>query len=425
MKALVNINVSVVEQERYTNPLSLTSQFFFCGLPLRLDSYRGCAFQCSFCYARYRGGNSPDPNIVPADPSTLRRTFERAKRDDCALGTIGQFLRHRIPVHFGGMSDPFQPVEKKFEVTRYFLQTLRDFSYPTVISTRSVDAAAEPFLSLLSEMPFVVVQFSFVSTRNDISARLQPYSPSPKKLLATMEKLAGRGLPVTCRWQPYIPGVSEPAREFVRRVSDAGACHVAIEHLKLPVEKNHSLWPGLMSGSGVNLDAYYRSAGATLAGRERVLPAAHKLPTIFALRAAAHEFGLSFGSADNEFQYLSDSGCCCSGVDRFPGFESWFKHQFAHAVRLSRGKRILYGSIARFWTPTNSVNRWMNSHSRIDDGVESGMMVDHMRARWNNPASPLGPSSFHGVEATGEFTPSGFRVYQWNESGEKLLRSMA
>ncbi len=422
MKSIVNIAADSKEQERYTTPLSLTSQFFFCGLPLRLDSYRGCAFQCSFCYARYRGGNSPNANVVPADPNTLRRTFDRAFRDDTAAGTIGQFLRHRVPMHFGGMSDPFQPVESRLGVTRRFLETLRDFSYPTVISTRSTLAADAPFLELLAEMPFVVIQFSFVSTRADVSSRLEPYSPSPNKLLATMEKLARRGLPVTCRWQPYVPGVSEPALEFVRRMSEAGARHIAIEHLKLPVEKGHPLWPVLTSGSGFDLEAYYRSAGARLDGRERVLPAAAKLPAVLALRSAVREYGLSFGAADNEFQYLSDYGCCCSGVDRFPGFDGWFKHQFANAVRICRGERILYGSIARYWTPTGSVDRWLNSHSRIENSETSGVLEEHIRTRWNEPASPLGPGSFYGVEPTNEFTPSGFRIYRWNEVGRELLK---
>jgi DNA repair photolyase len=422
MNALVTIAGDAKQAEHYTTPLSLTSQFFFCGLPLRLDSYRGCAFQCSFCYARYRGGNTPSSDIVPAEGNTLRRTFKRAFSDETEPGVIGQFLRHRVPIHFGGMSDPFQPVESRFGVTRQFLETLRDFSYPTVISTRSTEAASEPILALLAEMRFVVVQFSFVSTRPDVANRLQPHSPSPKRLLRAMEKLASRGLAVTCRWQPYVPGISEPAREFVRRTSEAGASHIALEHLKLPVEKRHPLWPVLTAGAGMDLEAYYRSAGARLDGRERVLPAETKVPAILAARTAAHEYGLSFGAADNEFQYLSDYGCCCSGVDRFPGFDGWFKHQFAHAVRLCRGERIVYGAIARYWTPNGSVDRWMNSHSRIDDGEGSGMLEEHICNRWNQPTSALGPGSFYGVELTNEFTPSGFRVYQWNESGRWLLK---
>src|SRR5271157_3956286 len=154
--------------DRYTNPLSLTSQFYFCGLPLRLDSYRGCGFQCSFCFARFRGGNAPQPNVIPANPGTLRRTLQGAFRETRPLGLIGQFLRRRVPVHFGGMSDPFQHAERTFQVTRKYLEVLRDFQYPTVISTRSPMAAADPYLGLLTEMKSVVVQFSFTSTLADI-----------------------------------------------------------------------------------------------------------------------------------------------------------------------------------------------------------------------------------------------------------------
>jgi DNA repair photolyase len=403
------------EPARYSNPLSLTSQFFFCGLPLRLDSYRGCAFQCSFCYARYRGGNAPAPNVVPADPDTLERVFERSLREPSAPGLIGQFLRQRVPIHFGGMSDPFQPAERREQVTRRFLETLVRFQHPTVISTRSTLPASEPYLDLLSRMKAVVVQFSFVSTRESVSDRIEPHSPRPAELLATMESLSRRGIPVTCRWQPYIRGISEPAREFVRRVAEAGARHVAMEHLKLPIETNHPLWQVLVAGCGNDVIASYRNSGARLDGRELVLPAHIKLPAILEVRGAAKEHQISFGAADNEFQYLSDSGCCCSGVDQFPGFERWFKYQVAHAVRRCRGKRIVYGAIAGYWTPQGSVDRWLNSHSRIG---EAGTLQDHIRGRWNDVASAFSPASFYGVEPTGEMTPAGFRVYRWNEDAQ-------
>ncbi len=404
--------------ERYTTPLSLTSQFFFCGLPLRLDSYRGCAFQCSFCYARYRGGNTPDASVAPADPDTLQRTFDGALRDENAPppGMIGQFLRRRVPIHFGGMSDPFQGIEKRFQVTRRFLETLRTYQYPTVISTRSTLAATEPYLSLLREMKAVVVQFSFTSTVHRISRRFEPHSPRPAELLKTMEILAANGIPVTCRWQPYIPKIAEPPRRFVRRVAGAGARHVAIEHLKLPMETGHRLWPRLLAGSGRNLRNDYRDAGAKRDGREFVLPPEVKLPTILEVREAAREARLSLGVADNEFQYLSDTACCCSGVDRFPGFEGWFKHQIAHAVRRRRGQRIVYGAIAGYWTPAGSVDRWLNSHSRSGRlGVSGGTLRDHIRFRWNDLESPFSPASFYGVVPTEELTPDGFRVFEWRE----------
>jgi DNA repair photolyase len=410
--------------KHYTNPLSLTSQFFFCGLPLRLDSYRGCGFQCSFCFARYRGGNAPNAAILPADPNTLERIFNRTIRHNrnVSSGVIGQLLEQRVPIHFGGMSDPFQQVEERFRVTQRFLDTLLKFQYPTVISTRSTLVGTSPYLDRLRDMKSVVVQFSFTSSLSQISSRLEPHSPNPSELLKTMELLSGNGIPVTCRWQPYVPGVSEPPSRFVQNVANVGAQHIALEHLKLPVETNHPLWSQLLTGAGRDLRSDYLRLGAKLAGREYVLPAHVKLPTILEVRDNVHKAGLSFGVADNEFQYLSDTDCCCSGVDRFPGFEGWFKHQVAHAVRCSRGKQITYETIASYWAPDSSVDRWLNSHSRIGNlEGNQGTLKEHLQLRWNDPNSPLSPTGFYGVLATDEFTPLGFRVYEWRRDLDPRL----
>src|SRR5271165_6733484 len=117
----------------YTNPFSVTSQFYFCGLPLRLDTYRGCAFQCGFCFARFRGGNTPGKAIVPANPKSIERIITRAHRceHEEEAGIVGQFLKKRVPVHLGGMSDPFQPAETRFRVTQTTLRVLSRFEYPT------------------------------------------------------------------------------------------------------------------------------------------------------------------------------------------------------------------------------------------------------------------------------------------------------
>src|SRR4051812_23386023 len=119
---------------RFTTPLSITSQFGFCGLPLRLDSYAGCSFQCTYCFARARGGNTPSDFVRAADPGAVRRVFERSLTGGGSrVGFIGQFLRQRVPVHFGGMSDPFQKAELKHRVSAQILEIFRTHKYPLVI----------------------------------------------------------------------------------------------------------------------------------------------------------------------------------------------------------------------------------------------------------------------------------------------------
>lgn len=407
----------------YTNPLSLTSQFLFCGLPLRLDSYRGCAFQCSFCYARFRGGHSASDTVTPADPETLQRrlaTAFRGNRNPQPL--IAQLLRRRVPIHFGGMSDPFQNAERRYGVTRRFLESLSEYNYPTVISTRSAAISHSPYLELLQSIGPVVVQFSLVSTEASVARRFEPHSSTPQQLLRAMARLSRAGIDVTCRWQPYIPTVSESPWILARRVTDAGAKHIALEHLKLPLERGHRLWPKLAAATDFDLRDYFLSRGAIRDGREYILPAAEKLPTVLEARAAIHGYGATFGAADNEFQYLSDSGCCCSGVDRFPGFENWFKHQIAHAVRKCRGRRIVYGAVSREWLPSSSVDRWLNSKTRIGRRFGNrGTTRDHIRLRWNSPEMPFSPASYFGVEPSDEYSSSGYRIYRWNTTKIETL----
>ena len=399
----------------YSNPISVTNQFAFCGLPLRLDTYAGCAFRCSYCFARYRGGYSYPDEIRPANPERIETAFSRALTSDKApSGVVGQFLRRRTPVHFGGMSDPFQPAEKHYRVTEAVLRILAKWSYPTVISTKGALIGDPVYMRHLQQIRFVVVQFSFSTTRDEIAKRVEPHSTPPSLLLRVMEKLSMLGVTVTCRWQPYIPGVSETPEEFVPRIASTGAHHLGIEHLKVPMERNRPLWNVLVNGVGKDLHREYLRLGSQRIAREYVLPPEQKLPTILQVAGLVRKNGMTFGSADNEFQYLSDTACCCSGVDQFPGFENWFKHQIGYAVRLCRGKTIRYEAISKQWSPTGSIERYLNSHCRRSTGERGASMKHYVRTKWDNPLAADGPASFFGVIPTGHVTRSGRRTYEWD-----------
>lgn len=397
---------------RYENPLTVTSQFPFCGLPLRLDSYIGCQFQCGFCYARNR--IESHSGIAPAAPGYLKRTFRRAFSEGPARpGLAAEFLRKGVPIHFGGMSDPFQELESRFQVTFDYLTTLRDFQYPTVISTRGILVAQEPYISLLREIKSVVVQFSMTSTSDSHRRQLEPYSPSASSLLEAMTRLSKAGIPVTCRWQPYVPGKTEDPGTFVHRVACSGAKHLALEHLKVPIDANAKAWQRFETESGVAWRHVYKNGSAARDGREYVLRGTQKLDTIRIVAGLTREAGMTFGAADNEYQYLSDTKCCCAGVDQFDGFHNWFKHQIAYAVRKSEDRIITYESIAQEWSPAGSVDRFLNSHTRLGKklGVK-GTVSDHIRFRWNHPDVYGSPASFSGVVPTEEFSEKGMRIYR-------------
>lgn len=320
------------------------------------------------------------------------------------------------------MSDPFQPAEQHHHVTEFFLRTLARYRYPTVLSTRSKLVASEPYLTLLKQMEHVVVQFSFCSTSDLVAKQFEPFSASPSELLHAMSTLSQNNIKVACRWQPYIPGVSESAAAFASKVSSTGCRHVALEHLKVPVERNHPLWGALTAAAQRDFRSEYKAANALRDGREYVLPPEAKLRAIAGTFKEVRNRQMTFGAADNEFQYLSDTSCCCSGVDQFPGFENWFKHQVGYAIRKCRGSRITYDSISREWAPTGSIDRFLNSHSRLSHRTRlKGTLRDHVQTRWNTPKAPGCPGSFYAVAMDDRTTSAGNRVYIWDE---KLLRTL-
>ncbi len=401
----------------YTNPLSITSQFSFCGLPFRMDTYTGCAMQCSYCFARHRGGKTYGAHVRPANPDKISGVFSRSihREDSSPPGVIKQFIRRRVPIHFGGMSDPFQPVDRKYRVTEKVLSMLGEFQYPTVLSTKSAMAGEQPYFDLLRANPYTVVQFSFSTTRDALAQKLEPGASPPSALLAAMTRLARAGVHVTVRWQPYIPGVSEPPAEFVSRVASAGVKHMAIEHLKVPLERVSALWTKLCAVAEKDLYAEYKALGAWQDGRELVLPPAVKKERVYEVADLVRAQSMTFGAADYEFLHLSDRDCCCSGVDQFPGFENWFKFQLAYAVRRSAGADITFESIENEWQPEGSIDRFLNSQSRLSRrGSLSGTVKDHLLERWEALKSPFNPTKFWGVSATERRSSSGRRIYEWN-----------
>lgn len=396
---------------RYTNPITITSQFSFCGLPVRMDSFVGCGYRCTYCFARHRGGKSYGDRVRPADGRQVQGVFQRAFSG--GAGLLGQFLRRHVPIHFGGMSDPFQPLERRYRVTQSVLRSLVRFNYPVVISTRGTLVAETPYIELVREAGPIVVQFSFSTTGDELAARIEPSAPRPSERLRTMERLAREGVLVTCRWQPYIPGVSESAAEFAGRLASTGCKHIALEHLKIPVERSKLLWKEFIRGIGFDLYAEYRGRRALRDGREFVLPAKEKAGAVIQVREVVREHGMTFGAADNDLQFLSDTECCC-GVDKFPGFENWFKHQIGCAVRRCTRTLITYEAISTEWCPEGSIDRYLNSRSRLAGRSSlQGSIGDHIKARWNDPTRPGGPTSFYGVLPTDQWSDQGWRVYKW------------
>ncbi|MGZ4401531.1 MAG: radical SAM protein [Gaiellaceae bacterium] len=390
------------DSDRFLAP---TSQFYFCSLPLRLDSYAGCGFGCSYCFAAVRGGSSGSQR-GSIEPDQLLRRLRRLEHAE-PRSVVDEFLAQRQPLHLGGMSDPFMPQERDQQVTLRILEILAKYDYPTVISTKGDLYGSLPYLDVLRAGNFFV-QASLSTLDDELAGQIERGAPSPSARLRALETARHNGVPTSVRHQPVLPNREQEIELVIGAAASAGALHYAAEFLKLGVEQSPR--QALLVDALPGVDGFHRSAGNRV-GREWILPVGRRLPWLHEARSIAHSTGLSFGAADTDLLPMSDGEVCCSGADLHlhdPGRS--FKRNYLAAVRSAQYGIVEPTTIQGEWTPQRSLARFVNSRSRIV-GTRGAVMADYLERNWNGRNNGPSPGMFHGVESTGEYDSDGFRTY--------------
>ena len=196
------------------------SQIILCNLPVRFDTYRGCSHGCRYCFAQKKN----DISHIERDESVDGlRSFIEGKR-----GNETEWCDWNIPIHWGGMSDPFQPVEKQIRASYECLKLLAETKYPFVVSTKGRLIADPEYLDLLAQCN-CVLQISMVCSKYD---RLERGTPSYEERLAILKTVSARVQRTIVRIQPYMPEVFHDVMKNIPRIAEAGAYGVIVEGMK-------------------------------------------------------------------------------------------------------------------------------------------------------------------------------------------------
>jgi DNA repair photolyase len=198
-----------------------------------LNPYRGCEHGCAYCYARpfheYLGFSSgldfETKIMVKHDaPELLRRELSSPK------------WKPQL-VAMSGVTDCYQPIERKLQLTRRCLAVLADFRNPVGIVTKNSLVTRDiDVLEELAAHHAVAVNLSINSLDADFARKLEPRAASPRHRLATVEALAKAGIPVGVLVAPIIPGLNDHEMPTVLRAArDAGAQWAGKQVLRLPL----------------------------------------------------------------------------------------------------------------------------------------------------------------------------------------------
>ena len=166
---------------------------------LTANAYVGCIHDCAYCYARWyckRDELKVKVNAAEILKKELEKRIAKSKP--------------REPVCFGSISDPYQPIERKYQLTRKILQACDELSYPVSIVTQSdLVTKDKDVLSSLAKRNLVAVNLTITAVNSKLLRKLEPYSPSNQKRLEAMKTLTDAGIPVNLYLSPYFPFLSD------------------------------------------------------------------------------------------------------------------------------------------------------------------------------------------------------------------------
>lgn len=185
------------------------------GIDYNMNLYKGCSHGCIYCDSRSNCYQIKNFNIVRGKLnalSTLERELSRKEK-----GIIGM----------GSMSDPYNPQEKKYEITRDALKLIQKYNYGVSIDTKSdlvlrdIDCLKE-----ISKKNNVIVKFTITTASDELSKKIEPHVCPSSKRFAAIKKLSDNGIFVGIMINPVLPFITDSAeniRSLVRLAHESGA----------------------------------------------------------------------------------------------------------------------------------------------------------------------------------------------------------
>lgn len=276
------------------NPLNVSSKFAICGLPIRVDTYKTCSFGCAYCFSNCRKIMEFKQNLqvgnIKSVENKLHKIFDLNTYNK--ENFLDNLISQRLTWHCGGMSDPFQPIEKELRITQQLIDVTNYYDINILFSTKSdsvYDCDIRPDLH----------SFQMSVTNVDNRRDFEPGVPNIERRYRLYRQLKSDGFKVGIRIQPFIPNVT--STDILDMFYDAD--HFTIEGLKLvPQNKEHKEY--LLNLTGL-LPSDFTQMGL-LNLKPEIRMELYK-PFIDELQRRH----MSFSIADNDMHHIGNNKCCC------------------------------------------------------------------------------------------------------------------
>ncbi len=199
-----------------------------------LNPYRGCEHGCVYCFARpshaFQG--------LSAGLDFESKLFYKPDGPELLLRELSRPRYVPRPIAIGVNTDAYQPIEKRLELTRRFLEILAAHNHPVYLLTKSALIQRDvDLIAPMAEKGLCRVGISITTLDGSLARKMEPRAAAPRLRLQTVRVLADAGIPVNVMMAPIIPALNEAEIEtLLATVADHGATRAGYVLLRLPYE---------------------------------------------------------------------------------------------------------------------------------------------------------------------------------------------
>lgn len=198
------------------------------------NAYRGCEHGCIYCFARpTHAYHNLSPGLdfetrlfaKPTGPALLRAAFAKP-------GYVPDVLAK------GTNTDPYQPIEARYGITRAVLELCLETRHPVSITTKSARVTRDiDLLAALARLELAVVMLSVTTLDPALARVMEPRASAPHRRIAAIKALADAGVPAFVSASPMIPGLNDHELEAIlEAAAGAGAMGAFCQPVRLPHE---------------------------------------------------------------------------------------------------------------------------------------------------------------------------------------------
>jgi DNA repair photolyase len=417
-----------LDQGFYGSP-RWTYEILDCAMPMTFDTYSNCAHQCLYCFSFFQRaiGSSADDylhhKVRAVNVEKIKKMF---LEPDKYAGQFASYIKKRMTMQWGGLSDGFDWYEKKFGKSLELLRFFKEINYPVSISTKGVWFLDDPrYQEVLRDAKNVHFKYSIITTNEQHVKELEPGVVSSAERFLALKKLGDLGIGgTTLRFRPFVLGTSDLCIEEMMAAGEEANCYsVTTEFLSWESRASvtsRSRLEAMSKTLGYDVWKFYLENSARASGLLR-LNYDLKRPYILKMKESAERHNLKFFVSDAHHKEDSYHAGCC-GLPESGPLSNVNRGQYAEAILIAKKNGFVKWSdiseeafevlghipvISAEGFPSDTAERAKRYYQN---------MFDYMHDIWNNPIGWQSPARYFG----GALVPSapdanGDIVYLYNK----------